>query len=247
LVSLSGILAEAQRRGLVAQNVVSARGKQRKSGAGRAKLKIGTDIPSLDEIKQLIPHLPEPRRAMIMTAIFTGLRAGELRGLRWADVDLKKGEVHVCQRADQWGTIGAPKSAAGTRTVPLPPQLVQILREWYLACPKGPLGLAFPNARGNVDFLENILNYGLRPAMIAAGLVTADGKPKYTGMHALRHAYASWCINRRADGGLELPLEVVQARLGHSSITMTADIYGHLFPRGDDGTELAAAAEALLG
>ena len=58
---------------------------------------------------------------------------------------------------------------------------------------------------------------------------------KYTGLHSLRHFYASWCINRRVDGGLELPLKVVQARLGHASIQMTADTYGHLFPRGDDG------------
>ena len=71
----------------------------------------------------------------------------------------------------------------------------------------------------------------------------ADGKgePKYS-MHALRHFYASWCINRREDGGLELPPKTVQARLGHASIVMTLDIYGHLFPSGDDGTELAAAA-----
>jgi integrase len=62
----------------------------------------------------------------------------------------------------------------------------------------------------------------------------------------LRHFYASWCINRRADGGLELPLKVVQTRLGHASIQMTADTYGHLFPRGDDGTELAAAERALV-
>ena len=64
---------------------------------------------------------------------------------------------------------------------------------------------------------------------------------------ALRHFYASWCINRRVDGGLELPLKVVQARLGHASIQMTADTYGHLFPRGDDGAELAAAEKAFLG
>jgi integrase len=63
---------------------------------------------------------------------------------------------------------------------------------------------------------------------------------------ALRHFYASWCINRRADGGLELPAKVVQERLGHSSIVMTMDTYGHLFPRGDDGAELAAAESALL-
>jgi integrase len=70
---------------------------------------------------------------------------------------------------------------------------------------------------------------------------------KYTGLHALRHFYASWCINRKVDGGLELPAKVVQERLGHSSITVTLDTYGHLFPRGDDQAELAAAEKALLG
>jgi integrase len=257
LISLSSILTEAQARGLVAQNVVRARGKQQKKGNGRAKLEVGVDISSLDEIRRLIPHLTGPRRALLMTAIFTGLRASELRGLRWTDIVLpkppkaheepKSGEIHVRQRADQWKTIGAPKSAAGTRTVPIPPQLVKILREHKLACPNSPLGLAFPNARGNVDDLPHIVQRTLQPAMIAAGLVTADGKPKYTGMHALRHAYASCCIYRKVDGGLELPLKVVQARLGHSSIAMTADVYGHLFSRGDDGKELADAAGALLG
>jgi integrase len=245
LVSLISILTEAQRRGKVAQNVVRARGRHKK-GNGRAKLKIGVDIPSLDEIKQLIPHLTGPRRPLLMTAIFTGLRASELRGLRWVDVDLKKGELRVRQRADVWKTIGEPKSAARTRTIPLPPQLVSLLRKWKLACPNGPLGLAFPNARGNIDDLAHIVQRTLQPAVIAAGLVTAHGKPKYTGMHALRHAYASWCINRKADGGLELPLKTVQARLGHSSIAMTADVYGHLFARGDDGKELEEAANALL-
>jgi integrase len=78
-------------------------------------------------------------------------------------------------------------------------------------------------------------------------VVTEDGEAKYKGLHALRHFYASWCINRRVDGGLELPLKVVQSRLGHASIQMTADTYGHLFPRGDDGAELAAAEKAFLG
>jgi integrase len=75
--------------------------------------------------------------------------------------------------------------------------------------------------------------------------VMLDGKSKYA-LHAFRHFFASWCINRRDDGGLELPAKVVQERLGHSSIVMTMDTYGHLFPRGDDGRELAAAEAALL-
>jgi integrase len=90
------------------------------------------------------------------------------------------------------------------------------------------------------------------PAVDKDGAPTVDrkGKPvvtaKYTGLHAFRHFFASWCINRKADGGLELPPKVVQERLGHSSIGMTMDVYGHLFPRGDDGTELAAAAAHLF-
>jgi len=79
---------------------------------------------------------------------------------------------------------------------------------------------------------------------VAARLVTADGKAKYTGMHALRHFYASWCINRTKDGGLGLPPKNVQERLGHASITITG--YGHLF-KGDDPGELDEAAQALLG
>ena len=77
-------------------------------------------------------------------------------------------------------------------------------------------------------------------------MVDALDHAKYTGMHALRHFYASWCINRRADGGLELPAKVVQERLGHASIVMTLDTYSHLFPRGDDAGIEAAAERALF-
>jgi integrase len=69
---------------------------------------------------------------------------------------------------------------------------------------------------------------------------------KYKGLHSLRHS-SSWCINRKLDGGLELPAKVVQERLGHSTIAMTLDIYGHLFPRHDDSEEMAAAERVLLG
>jgi hypothetical protein len=58
--------------------------------------------------------------------------------------------------------------------------------------------------------------------------------------------YASWCINRQKDGGLELPLKMVSERMGHSSIAITANVYGHLFPTDDDGAELKAAEKKLL-
>jgi integrase len=256
LTSLGSILADAQERGLVAQNVVRGlrtrriRGKEIRAERRRnGKLKVGVDIPTPDEIRAIIRQLDKDGsrwRPLLLTATFTGLRASELRGLRWDDVDLKRGEIHVRQRADRYNKIGPPKSDAGERTVPLAPMLINMLRTWKLACPKSDLDLVFPNGRGGVEDYSNIIKRGLRPTEIAADVVTKTGEAKYSGLHTLRHFYASWCINRRIDGGLELPLKVVQARLGHASIQMTADTYGHLFPRGDDGAELAAAERAFL-
>jgi integrase len=184
---------------------------------------------------------------MLLTAIFAGLRASELRGLRWPDVDLPRNELHVRQRADRFGTLGPLKSAAGRRTVPLLPMAVNALREWRLACPRCELDLVFPGDRGRPTALSTIVRSVWHPVQIAAGVTGADERAKYPGLHSLRHFYASWCINRRADGGLELPIRVVQGRLGHAAIQMTADRYGHLFPRGDDNAELAAAERAFLG
>src|SRR5262249_46286682 len=99
---------------LVAQNVVYSLRKNRRSrrADGNGKLKVGINIPSPDEIRAIIAKLFGPRRPLLLTAIFTGLRASELRGLRWADIDLKRGELHVRQRADRYGKIGRPKSEA---------------------------------------------------------------------------------------------------------------------------------------
>jgi integrase len=248
--TLGRILADAQERGWVSHNVVrdlrQKRTHRRERQAERrqsGKLKIGVDIPTPDEVRRLLAHAGPRWKPLIATAVFTGLRASELRGLRWQDVDLKRGEVHVRQRADRYNKIGPPKSEAGERTVPLPPSLVQMLREHRFSRPSP---LVFSNGNGNIESLSNILQRGLAPAMMAARL-TKGLKPKYSGLHNLRHFFASWCINRRLDGGLELPPMTVKTRMGHSSIQITFDRYGHLFPRGDDGAELAAAEKAFLG
>ena len=270
--SLGSMLADAVERNLVGRNVVRDLRSQRRRGKERrqerrqkGKLKIGVDIPSPAEIKAFIealPPAPSRWRSMMLTAVFTGLRASELRGLRWSDVDLKKAVIHVRQRADRYHEIGQPKTEAGERAVPVPPGLLNVLREWKLACPKGKLDLVFPTGDGTIEWHSNIIQRALIPTMLRAGVsmrkknkdgtatVDPDGKPvfeaKYTGMHALRHFYASWSINRKADGGLELPPKVVQERMGHSSITVTLDTYGHLFPRGNDTAELEEAEKALF-
>ena len=276
--SLGTLLADAQEVGAVGQNVVRTMSSRRKKAKGKGerranrKLRVGVDIPAPVEIRGILAKAEGRWRPLLLVAVFCGLRASELRGLRWEDVDLKTGDLHVRQRADRYNAIGAPKSEAGERTVPIPPSVLQALREWKLICPRrrasdpdtpAELHFVFPNGRGMVETHANIAQRGLAPAQIAAGVTVPvkdeegrpvrddDGKPmvtaKYPGLHALRHFYASWCINRVADGGLELPLKVVQTRLGHSSITMTADTYGHLFARADDSAELAAGERLLLG
>lgn len=93
--------------------------------------------------------------------IFTGIRSSEARGLRWADIDLDKAVLHIRQRADKYGDMGLPKTDAGNRKIPLPPMVVNTLKEWKLACPKGDLGLAFPNTAGKIEDHQNMLRRGL--------------------------------------------------------------------------------------
>lgn len=277
LGSLGSLLSDAQERGLATRNPARElrstrrRGKERQSDKRqKGKLKVGIDIPTREEIKAIVAAAKGRWRPLLITAVFTGMRSSELRGLRWSDVDLDKGQISVHQRADDFGEIGRPKSSAGERTIPVPPIVSKTLKEWKLACPRRPTGrtdaagnpvkelhYVFPTGSGNIESRSNIIKRGFLPTQIDAGVTVATDErddegniilaAKYGGMHALRHFYASWSINRPQDGGLGLPAKMVQERLGHSSIVMTMDTYGHLFPRGDDADELAAAELALLG
>ena len=250
LQTLSRIFSDARERGLCAVNPVSElkrkrgkRGEKRSARDRGKKLKVGVDIPSPQEIKAILEHAPAEWKVLLMTAAFTGLRASELRGLRWANVDLSKGVIHVVERADRYGTIGATKSDSSNRTVPMPKAVVNALREWKLAHPGERV---FPAPRAKVLGLPTIVKLGLNLALESAGSFKPNGKLKYS-FHCLRHFYASWCINREADGGCELPPKVVQDQLGHSTLAMTMDRYGHLFPRSDNTGVMDRAADRLLG
>lgn len=257
LGSLKAILGEAQRRGLVAQNAASAV-KVDVRKRDKRKIAVGRDIPTKGEINAVLNAASGRWRPLLVTAVFTGMRASELRGLTWDDLDFDRKVIHVRQRADQWGKIGPPKSAAGDREIPMAPVVVSTLKEWRLACPRlkdgedgpGRLWLAFPNGKGKPENHANIVNRGFNALQVKAGITElrlaekdASGRPvraaKY-GMHALRHFFASWAIEQ------EFPPKKVQALLGHASITMTFDTYGHLFPSLDDDHAKFAAGELAL-
>jgi integrase len=242
LGTLKTILAEAQRRGLVAQNVAQPVKIETKS-RDRSKIEIGIDVPGKAEVQKILGAIGEPRwaqhRALIVTAIFTGMRASELRGLPWSAVDFEKRTITVRQRADEYGTIGMPKSAAGQRTIPMSPTIFNTLLEWRLRCPKGALDLVFPNRVGKVEPLSNIAQRVWRPVQMAAGLVDGDGVPLFN-FHTLRHFAASLWIE------LGFSPKRLQTLLGHSSIQMTFDRYGHLFASPEDDHERFARGEIGL-
>jgi len=238
LASLKSIIGEAMRRGLVAQNTATPVGIDSKK-RGEGKLVVGVDVPSKEEISLLVDRAQGRRRPFFVTAVYTGMRASELRGLSWDAVDFEHKVIHVRQRADAWGAIGDPKSAAGDRVIPMTPGVFNVLREWRLACPKGPLGLVFPNGNGRVESHANIADRGFAPLQRALGLVDEQGRPRY-GLPSLRHFFASWAIEQ---GFTPKRLQVLP---GHSSIQMTFDVYGHLFADMEDSHAKFAAGEAAI-
>lgn len=136
--SLSQVLGDAQSRGLVAQNVARAH-RVRRAERHREPVK----IPTPAEVSALLANASPRWRPLLMVAASCGLRASELRGLTWANVDLTGGKLTVAQRADRWGQIGPPKSGTSRRTLPMPEPLVRALKEWKIACPASPLDLVF--------------------------------------------------------------------------------------------------------
>lgn len=251
MTSLGVLISNAQQRGLVARNIVRDRKRSFRNRNERPKrLKMGEDIPLPSEITAMLAAASGKWRPLLMTLVFTGLRASELRGLRWQDVDLDARMLHVRQRADPWGKMDHPKSEAGERSIPLSRHVVNGLREWKLACPKSELDLVFPSRKGGPLDHANIITRGLEPTLMKAGICVMENgvmRAKYKGLHCFRHFYASWCLNRQQDGGLGLPYKTVQSRLGHSTLAMTVDTYGHLFPEQEDHAVLDAGELRLLG
>ena len=248
LRALSRILTEAGRRGLVAQNVARDVKVEKSKRTGEVV------IPTKDELKALLAAADGGMHPMMLSAMLTGLRVSELRGLRWVDIDFKGKTVSVKQRADKYCVIGPPKSKAGYRTIPIGDLVVSALKKWKLRCPNGDLGLVFPASKGEVQDYKNLLQRKFYPLQIAAGVcdpVIEDGKPKLDGkgnvvmnprygFHALRHAAASAWIKQRVD------LKRLTTWLGHSSVSITLDLYGHLIVDKDEDARLAAEAQAEL-
>jgi integrase len=245
LGGLKSVLKDARRRGLVAQNVaaetvIGANGRHKK------RLEVGVDVPTPAEVRTMLEAADPKGRAMVALAALGGLRASELRALRWPDLQLgAEPTVTVAQRADRWARVGSPKSATSRRTVPLGETAAKALKEWKLAQPprttkengeekRIPRVLVFGTASDKPDMLGNLQRRLLTPLCAAAGV------PRYS-WHSLRHyAVSAWLAS-----GIDP--KTVQHWAGHSTLTLTIDLYGHTIPRPDDHQRIAAAERALVG
>ena len=189
---------------------------------------------SAPEVRALADAI-EPRfRVLVYAAAYTGLRAGELAGLRREDVDLLHGTITVRQALkDVNGRLEfGPTKTHAQRRITLPGFLQKMLEEHVAAAAPGGSGLVFTTLRGAPIQHRLFYRRYFKPAVRAALPAAKHG----LRFHDLRHTCASLLIAAGAHP------KAIQERLGHSSITMTLDRYGHLLP--GLGDALADALDA---
>jgi integrase len=218
---LSSILASAVADGRLARNPCAGV-KLPPEDAREMRFLEPADVLRLADA--LHPHY----RPLILTAAYVGLRWGELAGLRVDRVDLLRRQIRVDQQLVEVGghlSFGPPKTKESTRTVTMPRALVDVLGPHFATPPVRASGLAFPGPKG-VPMRRAGFRRPWRRACTAAGF---DGGP-LDGLvfHELRHTAAALAVATGAH-----PL-AIKERLGHSSINVTLDRYGGLFPSLDE-------------
>jgi integrase len=232
------VLRDAERDGLVARNVAAL---ARPPRVERREFRVLT----ADETRRLLDGTADDALGPLFAlAATTGMRQGELLGLRWDDVDLAGGTLTVRRalaRAERGYALAETKTARSRRTLELAPAAVAALRRQRARSAELRLaaGAAWQDRDGLV-FTDQVGRH-VRPASVSHGFADALrrlGLP-HVRFHDLRHGAASLLL---AQG---VPLKVVSETLGHSGITITADTYGHLDR--EQRRAAAAAIERALG
>ena len=239
-VTLQKALTQAMRDDLIFRNV--ATGERPRSSRNREEIK----ALSSEQAKALLSVARDTRNeALYVVAVHTGLRQGELLGLKWKDVDLDSRRLSV-RRAlkvtNRGLDFGPTKNSASRRSVPLTRTAVTALKAHRTRQNEERLrlgdlwrdhDLVFPNRVGKPLDHNNLYYREYKPLLQRAGL----GDEGFT-FHSLRHTFATELFNQR-----KRP-KIIQSLLGHSSITQTMDTYSHLLDDVDDD-EIGGLDEAF--
>jgi integrase len=231
MTPLSGTLRYAVRRRMIPMNPIALLERSERPRQGRKRLR----TLSREEIERLLVAASDRWRVLLQTAIFTGLRSGELLGLRWQDVDLDAGLIRVRCQLGRDGERVELKTEAARRDVHLAPTLVKTLAAQRLSSPWSADGdPVFASETGGVLDRRNMTRRGVEAAAKRAGLTAVS-------MHALRHTYASVLIAGGAN------VKFCQAMLGHTSAAMTLDTYATLWEQAGQAEKATTAMEARFG
>lgn len=184
-----------------------------------------------DEVNKFLDNVTPKYRTFFLTAILTGMRRGELFGLRWGDIDWNNKQIHV--RKSMWrGQLISPKSKRSKRKIDMSPTLTRELKKHKLAAPLSALELVFCNPEGKTLNPDSLVKRQYHPALRRA-------KIHQIRFHDLRHTNVALRIEQGQN------IKYIQNQLGHASIQTTLDRYGHLI--NEVNTEQAEKLDTILG
>lgn len=215
LVLLKQIFKQAVREGYLKKNpaeyVVKPRIKEEKEDGEVKEI----EILKPEEINRFLLEVKKSKYyCFFLMACLTGMRRGELLGLKKTDIDWHNNQIVV--RRSMWrGRFTSPKSKYSKRRIDMTPYLAHELKKHLLSSPPSEMDLVFCNNKGKPLAPSSLIRNHFLPALRRAKL-------RRVTFHSLRHSYASILIEQG------LNLKYIQRQLGHSSIKITADLYGHL-------------------
>jgi integrase len=181
---------------------------------------IKVEVLTHEEVNAVLDALPPAWYPFFLTLVCTGLRLGEALALAWGDFDEANGRLQV-RRGYYKGHFYLPKTKRSRRPVEIGDQLVAVLRgvrrARYGDTTPPPTALIFPSRTGGPLIPENLRTRVWAPALVKAGV-------RHVRIHSLRHFYASALIAQGEN------IKYISSQLGHATVTITVDRYGHLFP-----------------
>ena len=169
---------------------------------------------TVDQLNQILAIAEEPWRTLFCILTMEGLRAGEVLGLEWGDIDLDRQLLHV-RRSAWYGRIQTTKSVASETILPIPAPLVSILKEYRAQWVPNSHGLLFVTRNGRPPSSNKVVEYHLWTILDAL-------KIPRCGLHAFRHSHTALLLDSGATP------KVVQRQLRHADARTTLEIYGHV-------------------
>jgi len=219
---LSEALGHAVKMELLARNVAEAADPPRPEHKSMATL-VPEDIPQFLEAAQETPYY-----VLFYTALYTGMRLGELLGSRWCDVDLDMASLSVAQALYKRSGVCKmvePKSSRSRRRIALSPSLALLLRQYKAEQQSQKILAGKPLADSDLVFSHSD-GSPLDPGVVSHTFVKVLGKAglPHIRFHALRHTHATLLLKAGVHP------KIVSERLGHANIVITLDTYSHVLP-----------------